>query len=262
MTLDAGLIWAFGAVFVRCGAMLLSSPIFGGSTPVQVRVGLTTMVACALTPVLRPYIGAPPANLYEVVCGLGYEALIGLLIGSCLQALLMGAQMAGAILDIEVGLGTIQIFNPQTQTPVSLFAQFKFLLALVLLLIMNGHHMMFRAFVSSYQFSPLSATDMPHLHYGIVTLIGTISLLALQIAAPVAGVCVVVDAAAGIVNKSVPQMQAFIVTIPAKIMLGIVAMSLSLPILATAVQSGVERTFEIVGGMLNDGKPKEIAIGR
>ncbi|MBX7131192.1 MAG: flagellar biosynthetic protein FliR [Fimbriimonadaceae bacterium] len=252
MKLDAALVWAFALVFVRCGAMLLSSPIFGGSTPAQVRVGLTTMVALALTPVLRPYLGEVPPHLYGMASAVAYEALIGLLIGSCLQMLMMGAQMAGALLDIQIGLGTIQIFNPLTQTPVSLFAQFKFLLALVLLLLMNGHHLMFQAFVASYQYAPLTASDLPHVQQGLLNLVGSICLLALQIAAPVAGVCVVVDAAAGIVNKSVPQMQAFMVTMPAKIMLGIVAMSLTLPAMTTAVQSGVEHTFRVVEGMLKE----------
>jgi flagellar biosynthetic protein FliR len=248
--MDGALVWGFFLVFVRCGAMLLSSPIFGGNTPAQVRIGLTTMVAMALTPVLMPYLGPVPSNLYGMFGGVAYEALIGLLIGSCLQMLMMGAQMAGAFLDIQIGLGTIQIFNPMTQTPVSLFAQYKYMLAIVLLLLMNGHHLMFQAFVASYQYSPLSGQDLPHIQTGLMSLVSGVCMLALQIAAPVAGVCIVVDAAAGIVNKSVPQMQAFMVTMPAKMMLGIVAMSLTLPVLATAVQNGVEHTFTALQNIL------------
>lgn len=250
MTIDSALLITFLMIFLRCGAMLLASPIFGGGTPVQIRVGLSVMVAMALTPMLKSSLGHIPTNLYELATAACYEVLIGLLIGSCMQLLMLGAQMAGAVLDIQIGLGSIQVFNPQTQTPVSLFAQFKYLLAIVLLLLMNGHHLMFEAFVESYRMSPLQMADMPFVQANLMALVGKISLLSLQIAAPVAGVCVVVDAATGIVNKSVPQMQAFLVTMPAKIMLGIVAMSLTLPVMATAVQSGVEHTFESIRALL------------
>ncbi|HRI42734.1 MAG TPA: flagellar biosynthetic protein FliR [Fimbriimonadaceae bacterium] len=248
--LDAVYLFAFFLVFVRCGAMLLVSPIFGASTPVQVRVGLAAMTSVALTPLVRSYIGEPPADLYGLVGAVLYEALAGLLIGWCLQLLAVAAQMAGAFLDIQIGLSTVQVFDPQTQSPVSLFAQFKYLLAVVLLLVLDGHHLMFGAFVESYRLGPIGVQNLDGVTQGFVSLVSNLCLLSLQIAAPVAGVCVIVDAAAGIVNKSVPQMQAFMVTIPAKLMLGIVTLSLTLPIMAIAVKSGVEHTFDALAGIL------------
>ena len=76
------------------------------------------MVAMGLAPMLAPMMGAVPSSLYDLLTAAVYEVLIGLLIGSVVQLLMMGAQMAGAILDIQIGLGSIQIFNPQTQSPV------------------------------------------------------------------------------------------------------------------------------------------------
>lgn len=248
--LDAAYLFTFFLVFVRCGAMLLVAPIVGASTPVQVRIGLAVMCSVAITPLVRPFMGSPPGDLYGLVGAVLYEILAGILIGWCLQLLAVAAQMAGAFLDIQVGLSTVQVFDPQTQSPVSLFAQFKYLLAVVLLLVLDGHHLMFAAFVESYRLGPLGIGDVDQATQGFVALVGNLSLLALQIAAPVAGVCVIVDAAAGIVNKSVPQMQAFMVTIPAKLMLGMVTLSLTLPIMATAVKSGVEHTFEALAGIL------------
>jgi flagellar biosynthetic protein FliR len=250
MMFDAVYLFAFLLVFIRAGAMLLVAPIFGASTPAQIRIGLAAMVAMALTPVVRSFLGEPPSDLYGLFGAVLYEALAGLLIGWCLQLLAVAAQMAGAFLDIQIGLSTVQIFDPQTQSPVSLFAQFKYLLAVVLLLVFDGHHLMFEAFVESYRLGPIGIGDMESATSGFLSLVGNLSLLSLQIAAPVAGVCVIVDAAAGIVNKSVPQMQAFMVTIPAKLMLGILTLSLTLPIMATAVKNGVEHTFMALSGIL------------
>jgi flagellar biosynthesis protein FliR len=63
-------------------------------------------------------------------------------------------------------------------------------------------------------------------------------------------VCFVVDAAIGIVNKAVPQMPAFLVGLPAKMAMGLLALALSLPTLVSAVQSGVRSAFEILYRML------------
>lgn len=251
MRLDESWLLAFLLVFARISAMLLSSPVFGGTTPTQVRVGICGAVSFALVPVLKPLLPDVQPDLYGLLASVFHELLVGLLIGSCLQLLMLAAQTAGAFLDLNIGLGSVQLLNPMTNAPTSLLARFKFMLALVLLLVMNGHHLMFEAFVRSYSLTPLiGAESMPAVREGLLTLLGKLSLLSLQIAAPPAAVCIVIDATAGVVNKSVPQMQVFLVSLPAKILMGIMALSLSLPILAYGVQSGVEHTFDALAGMM------------
>jgi flagellar biosynthesis protein FliR len=68
-------------------------------------------------------------------------------------------------------------------------------------------------------------------------------LLAVQISAPVAAVSFIVDAASGVINKSIPQMPVFMVTMGAKASLGVVALALGLPLLTVATQSGIEHTM-------------------
>jgi flagellar biosynthesis protein FliR len=72
------------------------------------------------------------------------------------------------------------------------------------------------------------------------------TLLALQMAAPVAAVSFVVDAALGLVNRAVPQMPALLVGLPAKVLMGLVALSVGLPALVGTVEAGVERTTDAI----------------
>ncbi len=252
MSLDTAFLYAFLLTLVRCGAMLFSSPLFGNHVPVTIRSAIAMVVSLALTPVVQPYIGQMPTALGPIVLGVAHEALTGLLIGVSLQFLMLAAQMAGAFLDIEIGFGMAQIFNPVSGTPSSLFANFKYMLAIVLLLMMNGHHMMFQAFVESYRMGQgVGMSALPAFKDGFVAFVGDLCLLALQMAAPVAAVCIVVDVAAGIVNKAVPQMQAYLVSMPAKILVGVVALSLALPLMVVTVQNGVEQTFDTLMHLLS-----------
>src|SRR5437588_190118 len=73
----------------------------------------------------------------------------------------------------------------------------------------DGTHGMIITFARSYEtMPPLGYVSIPGIRTGIISLIGGLSLLALQIAAPVMAVSMIVDAGLGIVNKAVPQMQA------------------------------------------------------
>ena len=245
MHFDSALLYAFLLVFVRCSAMLFSSPMFGAqNTPLQVRIFTTLAIAGALTCTLKPAIGPLPPDMYMLAAAVLKEALAGLLIGVFMSLVLYAAQMAGSIIDMDMGLSLSQEFSPLTGVPVTVVAQFKYMLALVIFLSMNCHHEMIVAFARSYETMPTLGYDtIPAVRTGIVAMIGSLSLLALQMAAPVIAVSLIVDAGLGIVNKAVPQIQAMLVGLPAKMILGILALTIGLPAMATAVSSGVHVAF-------------------
>ena len=115
-----------------------------------------------------------------------------------------------------------QSLNPITGVSSTVISQYKFMLGVVVYLSINAHHLMLQAFADSYQALPaFGAGDLPLLKAEIVSSIARMSLLALQISAPVMAVGLVVDAALGVVNKAVPQMQAFLVGLPAKVLMGL-----------------------------------------
>ncbi len=245
MSFDSALLYAFLLVFVRCSAMLLVSPMFGAqNSPLQVRIFTTLAIAGALTFALKPAIGPVPTQLYGLAGAVTKEALAGLLIGMFMAFVLQAAQMGGSIIDMQMGLSMSQELNPLTGVPVTVVSQFKYLLALVIFLCMNCHHQMIIAFARSYETMPaLSYDTLPALRTGLASLIGNLSLLALQMAAPVIAVSLIVDAGLGIVNKAVPQIQAMLVGLPAKVILGMIALSLGLPAMTSAVSSGVNAAF-------------------
>ena len=112
MSLDATFLVAFFSAFCRCSAMVMSSPLFGTNVPVKVRVLFCLVVSMALTPVLREHVTAVPQNLLGLALLTGKDVVVGLTIGGMIQLLLSGFQMAGAFLDIEIGIGAAQIFSP------------------------------------------------------------------------------------------------------------------------------------------------------
>lgn len=251
MSFDAVFLFSFAMVFIRCSAMLLSSPIFAGqSSPVQIRIFTTLAISGALTMVVQPKIGAPPADLYGLAAVATQEAIAGLLIGSFINLAMQAAQIAGAIMDFQLGLSLSQVLNPVSGVSVTILAQFKYMLAVVILFAMNGHHLMIEAFASSYTAVPtLSMATLNAISTNITVLIGNVMLLGLQIAMPVLGASLIIDAALGLMNKAVPQMQVFIVGMPAKTAVGLMVVGITLPALAGAVSSGVQFALDGLTGI-------------
>lgn len=255
MAFDAAFMFSFLCVFVRCSAMFLASPVFGSqSTPVAIRVMTCMAISGALTFALGKSVGPPPAELYTFIMTVMQEVIVGLLIGAFMSLVLQAAQMAGSLIDTQMGLGMSQILNPINGISSTVISQFKYMLAVVVFLSINGHHMMLQAFVKSYTDMPgMSMENLPILKDGIVSLISQLSLLSLQMAAPVLGVSMIVDAALGIINKAVPQMQVIQVGMPAKIVIGMLALGVGLPAMVAGVNTGVESGLESLMKVLRGG---------
>lgn len=253
MPLNEATLYAFLLVFVRCSAMLLASPVFGAqNTPLQVRILTTLCIAGALTAVLRPKIGPVPPDMGALLLAVAHEAAAGLLIGGVMSLVLQAANIAGSILDLQVGLSMSQALNPLLGVQVTVIAQFKFMLGTVLYLSMDGHHQMLQAFAASYSQMPaLGVETMPMLGQTLLGLVSGVFILGLQISLPVLAVSMVVDAALGLISKAVPQMQVLVVGAPGKIILGLVTLSLCLPALATGVNSGIGYGVEALGRIFN-----------
>lgn len=242
MPLDTITIYTFFLVFVRCSGMMLAAPVFGAANlPTHIRVFITMALSMALTFSVRPTVGQVPQDLVSFGLAIGNEAISGLLIGAFFSLVMHAVSMAGAIVDLQMGLGMSQVLNPVTGVPVSVIGQFKYLLGLIVFLQIDAHHLMLGAFLQSYSNLPtLSTAMLEPMRDSLVTMLTSMTLLAIQMAAPVAAVSIVVDAALGLVNRAVPQMQVFLVGMPAKTVMGMIALSISIPALVGTVQSGVD----------------------
>lgn len=246
MKLDTAAFYTFFLIFVRCSGMVVAAPVFGAmNIPVRIRVSIAGALAFTLTALLQPKIGTPPADMVSFALAVGNEALSGLLIGGFFALVAQAAMMAGAFIDLQLGLGLSQALNPVAGVPVSVIGQFKYMLCLVVFLCADAHHLMLASLVESYSSMPtLSASMMPALQQNILDLVGKLSLLALQMAMPVIAVSFIVDAGLALINKAVPQMQSFFVGMPVKIGLGLLALTLALPAMTVGVRSGVEHAMQ------------------
>ncbi|MDO9573380.1 MAG: flagellar biosynthetic protein FliR [Candidatus Contubernalis sp.] len=165
------------------------------------------------------------------------EVLVGLGLGFVVILVFSTFRMMGQIIDVKLGLAMASIFDPQFGSSVTLMGQFFYLFSLVLYLSVNGHHHLFVALARSYQLIPVGGAAfsgavlqrVTEIFYGVFA-------LAFQMAAPVIIVIIITDISLGLISKTVPQLQVFIVGLPLKIFLGLLVVYLSIPYLEPVLE--------------------------
>jgi len=189
-----------------------------------------------MTLAMLPLIGRTPPALVAnastvVVLGMvGFETLIGFTIGLVSQLTFGAVQMAGQLAGIQMGVGLSNLIDPQTQEHITSLAQWQNLLALLVFLSIDGHHMLIRAIADSFTVLPLGGGMPQAAGFGIVLdLAGGLFVVALKIAAPVMVLLLLVNAAMGVLAKLIPQLNVFIVGFPLNVAAGLFVLAASQP---------------------------------
>ena len=126
---------------------------------------------------------------------------------------------------------------------------------LLIFLAIDAHHWFFRALVESFTLIPPFQFVMSSSFIGyLMNLAGNMFIIALKIGAPVIVVLILTSVSFGLMARTVPQMNIFIVAMPLKIVVGLLFVVFSLPYLQTYLRelfdgfgSGLVPLFRLMG---------------
>jgi flagellar biosynthetic protein FliR len=156
---------------------------------------------------------------------------------------LFGAvEFAGTVIGFQMGLGMANVFDPQSQEQISLVGRLQSTTATLIFLAMDGHLIFLQAMVRSYSVLPPGEADMSQpLVEKLTELSASVFVIGLQIGAPLIVALFLANAVVGLLARSVPQIQVFVVGFPLTIMLGILFLLFGLPFFAQAVYQMFEK---------------------
>jgi len=218
--------FTFLVIFLRVTSFYFAAPIFGGAgVPSHVKVGLGILTSMVLLYTIQPGTFHFPGTVTELAVMTVTEILIGLLLGYAVALLFAAIQIAGMLMGYQMGFAVANVLDPTSNEQVSIIGHFLFIFAILYFLTLNGHHLLIRALTDSFTLAPPmgvglsgnSVTIMINMFTGMFT-------LGLQIALPVIGTLFLIDVSLGIIAKTVPQMNVFIVGLPLKSLVGLLIM--------------------------------------
>ncbi len=219
----------FLLVLARLAGLVLAAPIFGHAlVPVRVRAGLAAVLAVAIAPAL-PAV-PEPATLPALAGALAVESALGALVGLVAQFIFAGVELGGQLAGIQMGFGIASLIDPQANAQVTVVAQWQQLLALLVFLVLDIHHLLLRALLESFRSAPPGGLVLTGIGLGgAVTLAGELFTLGVRVAAPVLVALLLTNAALGVLARTIPQLNVFVVGFPVNVGVGLVVLGVSLP---------------------------------
>lgn len=223
-------IKVFLLVFVRFSGLIVSAPLLGSNNvPIIAKIGLAGLSAMLVTPAIPVLENELPSGALPFSIMAVGELLVGLAMGLVMTIVFAAIQIGGQMMDMQSGFGLMNVFNPAFETQFPIFGFFFFIMAVLYLLVLNGHHMMIRALASTFDRIPLGGLS-PHEELPfVVARWGTAMFYdGLLIAAPVTAAMLLAYASMGLMGRVVPQIHLFVVGFPITIASALLIVALSI----------------------------------
>ncbi|MBI5467565.1 MAG: flagellar biosynthetic protein FliR [Deltaproteobacteria bacterium] len=237
-------------VLTRTASIIFTAPVFGAvNVPMQVKMGLTVLIALILSP-LAPYVAMPETTLGMTV-SLAGEAMIGASIGLCMRFVFTGIEFAAQVASFQMGIGMASAYDPINGAQVTVLGKLMSIFTLLLFLSVNGHLMIIMALEKSFEIIPPYGFHFSGaLMENIIVFSREIFILAVKFSAPVIAILIFINVALGIMARTVPQLNMFVVGFAVTIFAGFVMIALSMPVFETASQAVFERMWEGVFSLI------------
>jgi flagellar biosynthesis protein FliR len=222
----------FLLVFVRFTGFYLTAPIWmDRKIPAMFKLGFaffTSMIAVGTMDTSE--IIVMDASFMLLVLK---EVMVGIGIGFFTAFLLYAVQLAGSFVDLQSGFAMAMMYDASTGIQEPMTGRLYYYIAMIFFLSMDAHHLLIKGALASFEWIPVlawfPAASAENLVVLGVSMIKEMFWIALLIAAPLVATLFLVDIALGVLSKSVPQMNLFVVGFPIKIVVHFIVLYVSLP---------------------------------
>ncbi|MFZ3587907.1 flagellar biosynthetic protein FliR [Bacillus sp. DJP31] len=240
-------------ILVRISAFFVTVPIFSYRTiPNTHKVGLAVFLSWIMFYTVEiPSIQFDGFYILLII----KEILVGLMIGLIAFIVLAAIQLAGGLIDFQMGFAIANVVDPQTGAQSPLMGQFLYIVSLLFLLSVNGHHLLIDGIFYSYQTIPLDQLWVPfgdeEMLNHLITTFNSMFVIAFQMSLPIVGSLFLVDIALGIIARTVPQLNIFVVGMPLKVISGLIMLVVMMSIFIKLVENLFEQALYAMRALMH-----------
>jgi flagellar biosynthetic protein FliR len=203
--------------FCRIGGCFMIMPgLSSARVPLQIRlfvaVAATGALLVNLWDQIVPFVDRRPQVLMPMIAS---ELMIGALIGIMARLYMMALSFIGTAMAMLIGYGGMAGMGIEENEAQPALASIISFSALLLLFVFDFHHEIIKALVASYRVAPLDVFFNPQA--ALVDVTDTLSesfLLVLRLGSPFIAYAILVNLTIGFVNKLVPQIPVYFISLP------------------------------------------------
>ncbi len=251
---DAGVLVAFVMITTRLVTVFVVAPPFSGALmPNRMRIALAASLALAIAPgsaTAAP--GALPTDIVGLVGAVLFQVAAGVLLGLTIQLLFSAIASAGAMIDLAAGLSSAALYDPTTQSQAAPVGRLYQLVAITLLFVVDGHLLLIKGVIRSYEAAPLSGLRLGELDRMVTEGAGLFFMAAVEIAFPILLTMALTEVVLGIASRAAPKLNVLVIGLALKSLILIFILSFTLPLVLNGAESLFERGLRL-GSLLIGG---------
>lgn len=241
MTLSLAWINTLFFVAIRVGTLFLLTPIQAiRDLPMPVRLLLTLAFSLILMPTLHSQSTDELDWLIGGVC----EWANGLILATAVFLCFAIFQLAGHLIESEMGLNSLSAFNPSEQHQETVSSQWLSLLAVLFFFGIDGHVWLFKGLAFSFTLIPPGNISWFSGFSPLVKLFGLMFSMSFIMASPVLLAMLLMDWCAAVLTRNMPQVNPYFLVLPFKIILGLMLLALQTSVLKPLMQSAFLSLFQ------------------
>jgi flagellar biosynthetic protein FliR len=238
--------------FMRVSGFVFAAPVVGSPLiPKLVKVWYSLLIALIMVPVVSAATEVPSLETVGFFVLAGREVLLGVLMGTVASLFIHGVEFGGHLVGLQMGFAASTLFDPLSRNQAAVIGRFQGMLALVLFLIMNGHHAMLQSLALSYRAVPPSLSAFgSEAGTKLIALTGTVFTIAVRTSIPALVALLLTQIGVGLLAKTMPQMNVFVIGFPVRIALGLTVIGLSMPYFTYVLTKSISQTEIGLHGLL------------
>lgn len=238
---------ALTLVMVRLGSFFtIVKAFFPKGTPKQLKIFFSLLVSIAIVGGIDYSMLDKISNNFTLIFYIISEVLTGAILGLITNIAFEIVVMAGSLIDLHIGLSMVNVLDPTSQSSHTLTSNILHYAALVIFFILDGHHMLLKSLIESFNLVPFGETILEQgtMMY-LIEVIANFFMIGMKIAIPIVLIIILTDLCMGLVSRAVPQINVMILGMPVKILVGLIAVAVGLPILIKVFVVAISNLPEI-----------------
>ena len=223
----------FFLIFARVAVIVLTAPMLSSrGIPPLARGGLVFFLALVIYPSVQ-YYNQPveEGGLYLLMLVL--EIIEGLLISLIINLIFSTFQIAGQFFALQMGFSSSQVYDATADLEIPVLGEFLGLIGLQIFLTAEiFHHFVLQGLINSFITIPVPKVIFAHgdhLINVVLSMLQNSFEQALYISLPIIGILLILSVTMGLLAKSSPQMNIFVLGFPLQVGLGFIMLLFALP---------------------------------
>lgn len=238
--MDAWLVWLHLTLMasIRLTLGLVMTPLFSAfGVPALARIILVLAFASfAASMSVDAHSASLPMDMAALARTVAGEASVGLLMAVGIHTAFAAFAIAGRLMDIQIGFSLGAALDPVSKGHSAVMASSMNILAVLLFFVSEAHHLILAAFFKTFELLPIGQAMGVEGWLPVAQGAGVMFSLGFAVASPVVVALLLTDVVVAVVSRNLPQMNVMFLSIPIKVLLGLVVMVVAVRLLGPVAQ--------------------------